>query len=125
MFQILKKLLTKNISSLKINKNRRSKYFEGVKKMKIKNKTKRKISICFFIIILCSIAFFTGKTYGFSGEKNDTKVIVQSGDTLWNIAKEYGSKGNVRANVEKIMKKNNLTRCDIQAGDELIIPSDI
>ena len=99
--------------------------FGGFIIMKIKNRTRRKISICLFIIILCSIAFFTGKTYGFNGEKKDIVVIVQRGDTLWDIAKEYGSGGNVRDNVDKIIKKNNLKKCDIKVGDELLIPANI
>jgi LysM repeat protein len=51
------------------------------------------------------------------------KIIVNSGDTLWDIASMHVSKGqNVRSYIENIKKLNGLTSSSVNAGDVLILP---
>ncbi|SEB59610.1 LysM peptidoglycan-binding domain-containing protein [Paenibacillus sp. GP183] len=51
------------------------------------------------------------------------KIIVNSGDTLWNIASTHASNGqNVRSYIENIKKLNGLTSSSVNAGDVLILP---
>jgi nucleoid-associated protein YgaU len=91
--------------------------------MKLSNKSRRKIFICFVIIFLCSISFFVGKSYGY--EKKEVKtmtVLVQRGDTLWEIAKKYSNGNNTAEKVYKIREANNMKTSDIYIGTELIIP---
>jgi hypothetical protein len=51
------------------------------------------------------------------------KIIVNSGDTLWDIAAMHVSKGqNVRSYITNIKKINGLSSSTINAGDVLILP---
>jgi LysM repeat protein len=51
------------------------------------------------------------------------RVIVSSGDTLWDIASMNVSKGqNIRSYIANIKKLNGLTSSSINAGDVLILP---
>lgn len=51
------------------------------------------------------------------------KVVVQSGDTLWDIAASHLKKGeNTRSYIEKIKAINHLTTSALKAGQVLILP---
>jgi hypothetical protein len=51
------------------------------------------------------------------------KIIVDNGDTLWDIAAMHVSKGqNVRSYITNIKKINGLSSSSINAGDVLILP---
>jgi LysM repeat protein len=51
------------------------------------------------------------------------KIIVNSGDTLWDIASMHVSKGqNVRSYIENVKKLNGLRSSSVNAGDVLILP---
>jgi LysM repeat protein len=51
------------------------------------------------------------------------KIIVNSGDTLWDIASIHVSKGqDVRSYIDSIKKLNGLTSSSVNAGDVLILP---
>jgi hypothetical protein len=51
------------------------------------------------------------------------KIIVNSGDTLWDIASMHVSKGqNIRSYIDNIKKLNGLTSSSVHAGDVLILP---
>lgn len=52
-----------------------------------------------------------------------TKVIVDDGDTLWNLAKDYGNdKQDIREKL-KIIKEVNEIDSNISAGDIIYIPT--
>jgi LysM repeat protein len=51
------------------------------------------------------------------------KIIVNSGDTLWDIASMHVSKGqNIRSYISDIKKLNGLTSSSVNVGDVLILP---
>jgi LysM repeat protein len=51
------------------------------------------------------------------------KVVVQSGDTLWDIASEHMSnKTNIRSYINQIKEMNALSSSMLQEGDVLLLP---
>ncbi|OCT14243.1 hypothetical protein A8709_25775 [Paenibacillus pectinilyticus] len=51
------------------------------------------------------------------------KVVVQSGDTLWDIASSHLKKGeNTRSYTEKIKSFNHLTSSSLKEGQVLLLP---
>ena len=53
------------------------------------------------------------------------KVIVQNGDTLWNLAKRYyGENTDLREVIYEIRKINNMNNSDIRPGQKIKIPLD-
>ena len=53
-----------------------------------------------------------------------TSVQVQSGDSLWSIAKQYQTpvSSDIQENVDEIKRINHIQGDEIQAGDYLTIP---
>lgn len=49
------------------------------------------------------------------------RYVVSSGDTLWNIAKQYNTYKDIRKTVYEIRKVNN-SNCIIKPGQVLLIP---
>jgi LysM domain len=49
-------------------------------------------------------------------------VVVQPGQSLWQIAAQHRVGGDVRDEIERIRSANRLSGADIQAGQRLIIP---
>jgi len=89
-------------------------------------KLRRRIFIYIVVIVLCTASFLVGKGYGFDkSEISYTSVLVQRGDTLWQLADKYCDGKNTRKKVDKIKKINNMETSDIYIGTELVIPSEI
>ena len=67
---------------------------------------------------------FTYMTVSASTEIYEKQVItVHTGDTLWDIAAEWGDRDeDVREVILRIQKENNLTGSDLAVGQQLIIP---
>lgn len=87
----------------------------------LKNK-QRFFSFLILMSILLSSVFFASSVYGNEIRQYDT-IVVDSGDTLWDIAREYNnSSGDIRKLIAEIKKINNLQSSVIFAGDELLIP---
>ncbi|CDF57982.1 cell division suppressor protein YneA [Thermobrachium celere] len=56
---------------------------------------------------------------------NYTEVVVQKGDTLWNISMKYTPKSkDIRKTVYEIKKINNINNSIIQPGQILKVPID-
>lgn len=53
---------------------------------------------------------------------NPKTVIVEKGDTLWDISSEYGKGTDIRRYIRKIKEENNLPDSIIYEGDVLILP---
>lgn len=51
------------------------------------------------------------------------QVVIQAGDTLWDIAVTHKKKGeNTRSYVDKIRSKNHLTTSSLKEGQVLLLP---
>lgn len=49
-------------------------------------------------------------------------VVVQPGQSLWQIADQHSSGGDVRDEIERIRSANGLSGADVQAGQRLVVP---
>lgn len=87
----------------------------------LKNK-RRFYSILVVLGILILSSFWAVSAQG-GGSQPAYKVMrVASGDTLWNIAKEYEPNGDIRAFIDEIKELNGMEKSIIYAGEELKIP---
>ncbi|HHX17655.1 MAG TPA: LysM peptidoglycan-binding domain-containing protein [Clostridium sp.] len=85
----------------------------------LKNK---KRFICFIAFILTSmfIIISMANIYGYKEECYEV-IKIKSGDTLWDIAQSYNTRGDIREYIHRIIEINNLENSEIKAGAELII----
>ena len=73
------------------------------------------------------VAFTMSSVAGYAraAEPEDDKyitVVVQSGDTLWTLAREYGPKDqDVRQTIYEICRLNDIQASDLKAGDQITI----
>jgi len=86
---------------------------------------KRFITFCILSILL--IAFILLPILNDATAKDSKieyiKFTVSTGDTLWDIAKEYGSSNmDIREIIYIICEKNNLNSSSIYPGQEILIP---
>ncbi|HBH11791.1 MAG: hypothetical protein XD91_0613 [Clostridiales bacterium 38_11] len=51
------------------------------------------------------------------------EIPVRDGDTIWNIAKEYGTSNSILKDVYTIMELNNIEDGIIYPGQVIIVPS--
>jgi LysM repeat protein len=67
---------------------------------------------------------FTYMTVSASPEIYEKQVItVHTGDTLWDIAAEWGGRDeDIREVILRIQKENNLTGSNLAVGQQLVIP---
>lgn len=84
----------------------------------------RSISILSLLII--SIMAFSGNFNGSAmvGEQKFELVLIHPGDTLWDIAGEYVTDGDVRDKINEIKKFNNLKSSALVAYETIKIPVD-
>lgn len=98
-------------------------------KIKIVNTKKLLRSIFIILGILICILLIISNTTLSHGEKNYKKIKICNGDTLWKIAEieqntnEYYKYKDIRIIIDNIKKSNNLKNCELQIGQELIIPT--
>lgn len=97
--------------------------------MKKKYRIKSKIRFTLFmtIAILMTISI-TGTLIGANNAESLTKpvyseILVQSGDTLWDLAREFGPGGqDVREVVYEICRINDISADSIYPGQTILIP---
>lgn len=95
------------------------------KKYKIKSKFRFTLFLTIAMVMLISL---TGTVIGANHAESLTKpvyseIIVQSGDTLWNLAKEFGPDDqDVRQVVYEICKLNDISADSIYPGQTILIP---
>ncbi len=101
----------------------------SIEKRKSKAATKRVFLLLAtaFIIVIGSMLF--GNSFS-SAKSDDSEVLykyyksieIESGDSLWSIAKEYKSDDmSVQEYIDELMKLNNLTDETIHSGRNLIV----
>ena len=73
-------------------------------------------------IILSTLIIATTHTKGYSIPEYST-IVVESGDTLWDIACEnYGNDIDIRKMVSEIRKANGMNTSELSVGQVLLIP---
>lgn len=87
----------------------------------LKNR-KRFYTFIMLVTITLSCILLAVNVNGADTDSGYTTVTVEKGDTLWDLAKEYGRGGDIRQYIHKIEKTNHMTDCDIYEGDILIMP---
>lgn len=75
------------------------------------------------LLVILAMAFWwgTGSAATERAEQTET-IVVGSGDTLWGIADEVASEGEVADMVARIKDLNGLERGGLQAGQRLEVP---
>ena len=95
------------------------------KSYRIKNKFR---FITFLTVCMLITAFGANAVFGLGDASGSDKieyvsVKVESGDTLWNLAKEYGpSNIDVRKVIYEIEKLNNVDASTLHSGMTIEIP---
>ena len=77
-----------------------------------------------------SVTFFSLRTKAQSSDeeiqyKYYKSIIIETGDTLWNLAEEYGTSehyGSHQEYINEVMQMNGLSDDQITAGQYIIIP---
>jgi nucleoid-associated protein YgaU len=95
------------------------------KKYRIKSKFRFTLFMTIAILMMISI---TGTVIGANNAESLTKpvyseIIVQSGDTLWNLAEEFGPDNkDIREVIFEICELNDISADSIQPGQTILIP---
>lgn len=91
---------------------------------------RQRFSLCIlgFIAILFSVFFIHSKTDMVKAENNNhkyfTHILVEEGDTIWDIADEYmtAEYDSTRAYVSEVEKMNHIHADEITEGCYIMIP---
>jgi LysM repeat protein len=67
------------------------------------------------------LATSAGATDGTTGDAT-TEVVVQPGETLWQVAEDAAPSVDPRETVAVIMELNDLSSASVQAGQSLLVP---
>ena len=95
------------------------------KKYRIRSRARFTLFMTVAILIIISI---TGTVIGANNAESLTKpvyseIVIQSGDTLWNLAKEFGPDGkDIREVVYEICRINDISADSIYPGQTILIP---
>ncbi len=84
---------------------------------------KRFKSLVVFLFLLIAIHFIWINTPGTSEQLIYQPIVVQYGDTLWELALNTGIPMDTRTLVLKIMNYNSLANSTINPGQTIYIPS--
>ena len=97
--------------------------------MRKKHRIKSKFRFCVFLtltmVLLISIqGNINGRNQALSLTKPVyTEIVIISGDTLWDLAKEYGpTDQDIRKVVHAICNINNISADKLQSGQTIMIP---
>ena len=97
--------------------------------MKKKYRIKSKLRFTLFMTLMILFVLSTvGTSFGAYNSQSLTKpvyseILVQSGDTLWNLAQEFGPDGkDTRFIIHEIRRINDLQADSIYPGQKILIP---
>ncbi|QOX62758.1 LysM peptidoglycan-binding domain-containing protein [Anoxybacterium hadale] len=98
--------------------------------MKKKYRIKSKLRFTLFMTLMILFVFSTaGTVFGAYNSESLMKpiyseILVQSGDTLWDLAQEFGPEGkDTRMVIHEICRINELQANDIYPGQKILIPA--
>lgn len=77
-----------------------------------------------FILVGMLLIGMANLVYGFSAKDNHMEVIVQEGETLWDLASRYHEEAGMSTQelLFYIQKENNLESAVLYPGDPIQIP---
>ena len=79
--------------------------------------------ICALVIIYATAAVTGASDVQGLTEQKYTTVAVCEGDTLWDIAREYGApETDVRDTIDEICNINSITASSLKPGDIILVP---
>lgn len=81
----------------------------------------RKLVVLVFVVVLLGGVGAAGAVFD-TGEDEHVIVIVQEGDTLWEIARKHNPGMDIRKYIYLIEKRNNLSSPLIHPGQQLVLP---
>lgn len=90
------------------------------KKYVLKSK-KRFYSFLIFTFAITFSLIYTASAFGYKQSQYKC-VAVNSGDTLWSIAEDYGNNSNIRELIYNIKKVNNIDSSMLYARTAILIP---
>ena len=95
---------------------------------KYRVKSKLRFTLFLTVVILCIITAGTTllglNTAGGTSMDQYHAVKVESGDTIWNIASEYGPEDqDIRKTVFEICDLNEIQADELQAGNHILVPA--
>ncbi len=91
------------------------------KRYVLKNRRRFYLFVIMVTIIVSSAALAAGVQGADTGDKY-ISVVVEPGDTLWDLACEYKNSGDLRQYIREVEEINNLTDSMIYEGDILKLP---
>ncbi|HEX2945782.1 MAG TPA: LysM peptidoglycan-binding domain-containing protein [Clostridia bacterium] len=91
------------------------------RKFRLVNRRRFYIFIMIVTVAVTSMAFAATVQGADTGESYQT-VVVEQGDTLWDIAREYNNGHDLRGYITELKKMNGMDSSNIFAGDVLKMP---
>ena len=95
------------------------------KRYQIKSRSRFTVFVIFSIVLFIMVS---NTILGFNNassltQKEYTEITVQSGDTLWNIAKTYMPENtDIRDSVYTLCQINNIAAHELKAGQTILVP---
>lgn len=115
-------MLTLNKCSYIIKKNKRFERSDIMKKHYVLKNKRKFLNFLLVLSIILSCIILASNSYAYKEKQYDI-VIVEAGDTLWDIARSYNKNQDIRKTIYEIRKINGLSENSIiYTGDELKVP---
>ena len=74
------------------------------------------------VVMLSAFFLTTSSVFSAGGSKENIEVVVQQGDTLWDIARDNSLGRDIRLVIWEMRKFNGLEDVNIQPGQVLVVP---
>jgi len=93
-------------------------------KYKVVNMFRFKIFVTISLVIILLFTLYNFTAFSINNEEHQyIEILVQNGDTIWDIAQEYydGTK-DIRRIIHNILDINDIEGAMIKPGDKILIP---
>lgn len=86
----------------------------------------RVVLVCFLLVLALGVSFLVLRTSSVatnqSGDLRYRTVVVEPGQTLWQLAREADPGADPRVTISRIMKFNALSSPVVQPGQRIAVP---
>ena len=93
-------------------------------KYKVVNMFRFKIFVTISLVIILLFTLYNFTAFSINNEEHQyIEILVQNGDTIWDIAQEYydGTK-DIRRIIHNILDINDIEGAMIKPGDRILVP---